>query len=111
MTLGREIERRARMEVTLSDDQEFFRDTTRKFLESECPIVKVRELAASDAGFERDYWRQGAELGWTSLLVPEDLGGGSISGSGAADLALVADAFGAHVAPGPLLPCSVVAAT
>ena len=39
------------MEVTLSDDQEFFRDTTRKFLESECPIVKVRELAASDDGF------------------------------------------------------------
>ena len=61
-------------------------------------------------GFERDYWRQGAELGWTSLLVPEELGGGSVSGNGAADLALVADAFGAHVAPGPLLPCNVVAA-
>ena len=82
------------MEVTLSDDQEFFRDTTRKFLESECPIVKVRELASSDAGFERDYWRQGAELGWTSLLVPEDLGGGSISGSGVVDLTLVAAAVG-----------------
>jgi alkylation response protein AidB-like acyl-CoA dehydrogenase len=98
------------MEVTLSDDQEFFRDTTRKFLESECPIVKVRELASSDAGFERDYWRQGAELGWTSLLVPEALGGGSISGSGVVDLTLVADAFGSHVAPGPLLPANVVAA-
>ena len=98
------------MEVTLSDDQEFFRDTTRKFLESECPIVKVRELAASDDGFERDYWRQGAELGWVSLLVPEDLGGGSISGSGVVDLTLVADAFGSHVSPGPLLPANVVAA-
>jgi alkylation response protein AidB-like acyl-CoA dehydrogenase len=98
------------MEVTLSDDQEFFRDTTRKFLESECPIVKVRELASSDAGFERDYWSQGAELGWTSLLVPEELGGGSISGSGVVDLTLVADAFGSHVAPGPLLPANVVAA-
>ena len=98
------------MEVTLSDDQEFFRDTTRKFLESECPITKVRDLAGSDAGFERDYWRQGAELGWTSLLVPEDLGGGSISGSGVVDLTLVADVFGATVAPGPLLPTNVVAA-
>lgn len=98
------------MEVTLTDDQEFFRDTTRKFLEGECPIVQVRELAASAAGFERDYWRQGAELGWTSLLVPEELGGGSISGSGVVDLTLVADAFGAHVAPGPLLPANVVAA-
>ena len=99
------------MEIALSDDQEFFRDTTRKFLGSECPIPKVRSLRSNPDGFERDYWRQGAELGWTSLLVPEDLGGGSVSGNGAADLALVADAFGAHVAPGPLLPCSVVAAT
>jgi alkylation response protein AidB-like acyl-CoA dehydrogenase len=97
------------MEIALSDDQEFFRDTTRKFLGSECPIPKVRSLRSNPDGFERDYWRQGAELGWTSLLVPEDLGGGSVSGNGVADLALVADAFGAHVAPGPLLPCSVVA--
>jgi alkylation response protein AidB-like acyl-CoA dehydrogenase len=98
------------MEIRLSDDQEFFRDTTQKFLEGECPLVKVRELADSDDGFERDYWRQGAELGWTSLLVPEELGGGSISGSGVVDLTLVADAFGAHAAPGPLLPANVVAA-
>jgi alkylation response protein AidB-like acyl-CoA dehydrogenase len=98
------------MEIRLTDDQEFFRDTTQKFLESECPLVKVRELAHSDDGFERDYWRQGAELGWTSLLVPEELGGGSISGSGVVDLTLVADAFGSKVAPGPLLPANVVAA-
>ncbi|HXY94117.1 MAG TPA: acyl-CoA dehydrogenase family protein [Acidimicrobiia bacterium] len=98
------------MEIRLTDDQEFFRETTQKFLEAECPIVKVRELASSGDGFERGYWRQGAELGWTSLLVPEDLGGGSVSGSGVVDLTLVADAFGAHAAPGPLLPANVVAA-
>jgi alkylation response protein AidB-like acyl-CoA dehydrogenase len=98
------------MELVLTDDQEFFRDTTRKFLGSECPLPKVRELRANDAGYEPDFWRQGAELGWTSLLVPEELGGGSVSGNGPSDLALVADAFGAHVAPGPLLPCNVVAA-
>jgi alkylation response protein AidB-like acyl-CoA dehydrogenase len=99
------------MEIALTDDQEFFRDTTRKFLGSEFPIPKVRELRGNDAGFEPDYWRQGAELGWTSLLVPEGLGGGSVSGNGPSDLALVAHAFGVHVAPGPLLPCNVVAAT
>jgi alkylation response protein AidB-like acyl-CoA dehydrogenase len=98
------------MELTLTEDQEFFRDTTRKFLESECPVVKVRDLALSDDGFERDYWRQGAELGWVSLLVPEELGGGSVSGSGVVDLTLVADAFGANASPGPLVPANVVAA-
>jgi alkylation response protein AidB-like acyl-CoA dehydrogenase len=99
------------MELVLTDDQEFFRDTTRKFLGSECPIPKVRELRDNAAGFEPDYWRQGAELGWVSLLVPEELGGGSVSGNGPADLALVAHAFGFHVAPGPLIPCNVVAST
>jgi alkylation response protein AidB-like acyl-CoA dehydrogenase len=98
------------MEVTLTDDQEFFRDTTRRFLESECPLTTVRELRSTPAEFERDYWRQGAELGWMSLLVPEDLGGGSISGRGVADLTLVADAFGRFVSPGPLLPANLVAA-
>ena len=98
------------MEIALSDDQEFFRDTTRKFLGSECPLPKVRELRSNPAGFERDYWRQGAELGWMSLLASEEFGGGSVSDNGVSDLALVADAFGSHVAPGPLLPCNVVAA-
>ncbi len=36
------------MEIALSDDQEFFRDTTRKFLGSECPLPKVRELRSND---------------------------------------------------------------
>jgi alkylation response protein AidB-like acyl-CoA dehydrogenase len=98
------------MELTLSEDQEFFRDTTRKFLESECPTTRVRELRDSPDGFERDYWRQGAELGWVSMLVPEELGGGSVSGSGVVDLTLVADAFGANAAPGPLVATNVVAA-
>jgi len=97
------------VEITVSDDQEFFRATTRRFLGAELPLTAVRALADDPAGFEPDYWRKGAELGWTSLLVPEALGGGSISGRGAVDLTLVADAFGRHVAAGPLGPVNVVA--
>jgi alkylation response protein AidB-like acyl-CoA dehydrogenase len=44
------------------------------------------------------------------MLVPEHLGGGSVSGNGLIDLTIVADAFGGHVAAGPLLPANVVAA-
>ncbi|HEY3673549.1 MAG TPA: acyl-CoA dehydrogenase family protein [Acidimicrobiia bacterium] len=98
------------MQHRLSDDQVFFRDTTRRFLESECPTATVRELGQTGAGFDRSYWRQGAELGWTSMLVAEQFGGGTVSESGIADLTLIADAFGANVAPGPLLPTNVVAA-
>ncbi len=97
------------MELTLTDDQDFFRETTSRFLANECPLTEVRSLAASSDGYTTDYWRQGAELGWTSLLVPESEGGGSISGAGVVDLTIVADAFGRNVAPGPLAPTNVVA--
>jgi alkylation response protein AidB-like acyl-CoA dehydrogenase len=91
-------------------DQELFEETTKKFLEAECPLSTVRELARSEAGFEPSFWRQGAHLGWTSLVVPETAGGGSVSDRGAMDLALIAFQFGLHAAPGPLLGTNVVAA-
>jgi len=91
-------------------DQQLFEETTQRFLEAECPPAKVRDLGRSDAGYESSYWQQGAELGWTSLAVPTEAGGGSISGRGVMDLALVAYQFGLHAAPGPLLGSNVVAA-
>ncbi len=93
----------------LSDDQEFFRATTARFLDEFAPPATVRELRDDPDGFGRDYWRRGAELGWTSLLVSEANGGGSISGRGLVDLTIVAYEFGVHAAPGPLLSCNLVA--
>jgi alkylation response protein AidB-like acyl-CoA dehydrogenase len=97
------------MELELSQDQELFRDTTRKFLESECPLTTVRAWADDPNGYDGAWWRKGADLGWTALLVPEELGGGSITGKGLLDLVLVAEEMGRLVSPGPLLPVNVVA--
>ena len=98
------------MDLDLSEDQEFFRDSTRKFLESEMPIETVRKRADDPAGFEREWWRRGAEMGWTSPLVPEEHDGGSLAGEGLLDLVIVAEEMGRLVTPGPLLVTSVVAA-
>lgn len=98
------------MQLALDADQQFFRETTARFLGELAPVAELRRLRDEPAGFDADYWRRGAELGWTSLLVAEAHGGGSISGSGLADLALVAHEFGSRAAPGPLLPTNVVAA-
>jgi alkylation response protein AidB-like acyl-CoA dehydrogenase len=98
------------MQLDLTDDQEFFRDTTARFLTDQVPPAELRRLRDDPTGFAPEYWRRGAELGWTSLLVSEAAGGGSISGTGLADLALVAYEFGHHAAPGPLVPTNVVAA-
>jgi alkylation response protein AidB-like acyl-CoA dehydrogenase len=98
------------MELELTADQEFFAETTQKFLNDKATPTDLRALRHDPTGFGAAYWRQGAELGWTSLLVSEEDGGGSVSGRGLADLTLVAHEFGRHAAPGPLLATNVVAA-
>jgi alkylation response protein AidB-like acyl-CoA dehydrogenase len=98
------------VELELSEDQEFFLETTRKFLAAECPLPVVRSLEQDPTGFALDWWQRGAELGWTSMLVPEADGGGSLSEHGLLDLVLVAEEMGRLVSPGPLVPVSVVAA-
>ncbi|WP_045877830.1 acyl-CoA dehydrogenase family protein [Pseudofrankia sp. DC12] len=98
------------MLVELSPDQEFFRETTAKFLQEQVPAEAVRRLRDDPAGHDGEYWKRGADLGWTSLLVSEEAGGGSISGKGVVDLSLIAYEFGRHAAPGPLVPANVVAA-
>ena len=77
-------------------EQLLFASTTQAFLEKEASLSRVRELHAADISFDTDWWQRAAELGWASLLVPEELGGGSVSGDGVADLALVAEQIGQH---------------
>ncbi len=93
-----------------SPERLLFASTTQAFLDKEASLSQVRELHAADTSFDTAWWQRAAELGWTSLLVPEELGGGSVSGDGLADLALVAELIGHSVAPGPLHPVSVVLA-
>jgi alkylation response protein AidB-like acyl-CoA dehydrogenase len=96
--------------LELTDDQEFFRDTTRRFLESEAPLTTVRALWDTPDGLERGWWTKAAELGWTTLFVPEEHGGGSLSGSPVQDAVIVAEEMGRLAAPGPFLPVNVVCA-
>jgi alkylation response protein AidB-like acyl-CoA dehydrogenase len=98
------------VDLSLSSEQSFFQETTRRFLETEAPLSRVRQLAGDPAGLDREWWRRGAELGWTSFLVPESHGGGRLSAGGVSDLMIVAEEFGRMVSPGPLHPTNIVAA-
>src|ERR1700677_5193470 len=93
-----------------SPEKILFASTTQAFLNREAPLSRLREWHAAGISFELQWWRRAAELGWTALLVPEELGGGNVSGHGVADLALVARQMGRTVAPGPLYPISTVLA-
>ena len=98
------------MTAVESPEKILFATTSDAFLQKETPLSKVRELHASGVSFDLAWWQRAAELGWTGLLVPEELGGGSVSEDGLADLASVAEQIGKTVAPGPLYPVSVVLA-
>lgn len=93
-----------------SPEKILFTSTTQAFLHKEASLRHVRELHSAGKSFDPAWWRRAADLGWTALLVPEELGGGSASDNGVADLAMVAEQLGKTVAPGPLYPVSTVLA-
>ena len=75
------------MELQLTEEQTAFVETVRRFLAAECPMSAVRALEHYPYGFDRAVWQRAAGLGWTSLLVSEAHGGGSLTEYGLADLA------------------------
>jgi alkylation response protein AidB-like acyl-CoA dehydrogenase len=97
------------MLIELSSDEEALRSTTARFLDDQMPVEEIRRRRDDPLGYDPKYWTRGAELGWTSLLVSEERGGGTVSGSPLADLSLIAYEFGTHAAPGPLVPVNIVA--
>lgn len=97
------------MPLELTHDQRGLADALHAFLSTAASSQVVHQMALEGPSVDRSYWHQLAELGWTSLLVPEDLGGGSLTENSYADLAVIADLSGRHIAPGPLVAANVVA--
>jgi alkylation response protein AidB-like acyl-CoA dehydrogenase len=97
------------LELGLTSEQELLRETAARFIDAACPLQVVRQLIGSESGLPADYLRAAGQLGWFAMLVPEDLGGGSVSGAGLADLAIVAEERGRALQPGPFVCTNVVA--
>jgi alkylation response protein AidB-like acyl-CoA dehydrogenase len=93
------------MELEFTSDQEELRDSVRAVLSRECTAGFVRELVEKrTAGGDVDaepLWSQMVELGWPALTIPEPAGG---LGFGTVELAVLVEALGQVIAPGPLLP-------
>jgi len=96
------------MDVALNEDQTMLQDMTRRFLEDRSPVEALRKQVNNELGFDRDVWKEAAELGWLALFVPEDHGGIAESAQGVMDAAIVAEELGRVVFSGPFLSTSVV---
>jgi alkylation response protein AidB-like acyl-CoA dehydrogenase len=93
------------MYFDFSKEQYLGRDSAREFLAERLPTSRLRQLLETDTGFDREVWRGLAELGWTSVLVPEPHGG---LGLGFLDLALLCEESGRALLPAPLVETAVM---
>ncbi|HYC81312.1 MAG TPA: acyl-CoA dehydrogenase family protein [Solirubrobacterales bacterium] len=92
--------------VQLNSEQEEIRGVARSFLQSRLPSDKVRELAGTDEGFEAGDWSEIAELGWTSIAIPEERGG---AGYTLIERCLLLEEMGRVLYGGPFLSSAVLA--
>ena len=89
------------MALAISDEHLELAGVAAGFLERTGARAASRALLDAPEETLPAFWTELAELGWLGLHVPEEHGG---SGFGLAELAVVVEALGAAVAPGPFLP-------
>jgi len=65
------------MYLILNEEEQMVREAALEFLAAEAGPTALRELRDSESplGYSSELWQQMIELGWPSLLVPEENGG------------------------------------
>ncbi|HYH53789.1 MAG TPA: acyl-CoA dehydrogenase family protein [Solirubrobacterales bacterium] len=93
------------MYFDFTDEQQAIKATAHEFLGSRFKSERMREIAASESGFDASGWKEMAELGWAGLALPEEWGG---QGLGTVELAILFEEMGYALAPSPLLSNTIV---
>ena len=107
-TRGTTTEEVARVEFTLTDEQEELRRTVRRFLEARSASPKVRELMGTEDGCDSETWVLMAEqLGLQGIAVPEEYGG---LGFSFIELGIVMEEMGRALLCAPYFSSVVLAA-
>jgi len=98
------------MPLVLNEEQRLLRDTARDFLAGNAPVAALRKLrdARDPLGYDPRLWRKMAELGWASIILPEEYGGLDFGFLG---LGAVLEECGRTLAASPLLASAVVGAS
>ena len=97
------------VDTEVTEDQRALLDVSLRFMEQTCPFAVVRDGDRRGDAFTASYRKQAAELGWYSMLVPDALGGGCVSGNSVLDAALIAYTRGGLLQPGSFVGTNVVA--
>jgi alkylation response protein AidB-like acyl-CoA dehydrogenase len=87
------------MDFEITPDLQQLVDSVGAVLAQECPTALARDVVENGSSPEQP-WKSACELGWTSIDLPESLGG---LGLGFTALGLVVEQHGRRIAPGPFL--------
>lgn len=98
------------MALVLNEEQRFLRDAAREFLNANAPVEALRKLRddKDPTGYSSELWHQMAELGWASIILPEEYGGLDFGFTG---LGVVMEETGRTLTASPLLASAVVGAS
>jgi alkylation response protein AidB-like acyl-CoA dehydrogenase len=92
------------MDTSFTEEQEMLRKAAADFLAKEVPEIKVREIEESESGFDPELWKGMGNLGWMSLVIPEEYDG---MGMTFQDLSIILEEMGKNITPGPFF-CTVL---
>jgi alkylation response protein AidB-like acyl-CoA dehydrogenase len=97
------------MPLILTEEQAMLAEAANGFMAEQAPIAHLRQLRDSKdpEGVSRDLWKAFGDMGFASVLIPEEHGG---SGLGAVEAGVVAQAIGRTLAPSPFLSTGLLAA-
>ncbi len=85
-------------QINFSDEQAMLLETAVAFCREKSTIRAVRDLLASETGFNRSVWDEMVGLGWSGIAIPERFGG---SGLSMAEVATIAEPMGRHLLATP----------
>ena len=96
------------MELILNEEQTMLDQSAKNFIKDNSPITRIRKLRddKDPLGYSREVWKQMADLGWASIIFPEEDGG---MGLGMAEVVLVTEAMGRNLAPEPYISTVMLA--
>lgn len=84
------------MEFALNEEQQMLQDSVRRLVSERAVLPPSANTAPQ--GFPEDWWRECADLGWFSVLIPEEDGG---LGWSVVDASVLTEEFGRGVFPMP----------